>query len=92
MDIKNIPLNNAYQIIIKVDRKDIYYLCGLFDGYGRFGILRTIDRHESLMEILASPYYLSDIYSLLDSLAQETSVKILSEGPCGKEKDSTKKQ
>ncbi|MBI3584930.1 MAG: DUF4911 domain-containing protein [Nitrospinae bacterium] len=74
-----IDYSDVYRIIIKVRREDIVYLNGIFESYDNLAIIRTIDRWESLVEILASPYFVSDVKKILEELKKEIQLEIIEE-------------
>ncbi|MBU2591022.1 MAG: DUF4911 domain-containing protein [Nitrospinota bacterium] len=61
----------AKKIIIRVPKEDIQYVTGIFDGHARMAVPRTIDKKESILELIASPFYVDDIYEVLESLKGE---------------------
>ena len=65
---------------LEVDKKEIAYLVGLFESYGDFAIVRTIDQNRGLIELIISPDYRDEVCWLLDSLKEEMSIRILSKG------------
>lgn len=76
---KDIDYSDAYRIVVKVRREDIVYLNGIFESYDNLAVIRTIDRWESLVEILASPYFVSDVKGILEELKREMSLEIIEE-------------
>lgn len=74
-----IDYSDAYRIVVKVKREDIVYLNGVFESYDNLAVIRTIDRWESLVEILASPYFVSDVKGILEELKREMSLEIIEE-------------
>ena len=70
---------DVYRIVIKVRREDIVYLNGIFESYDNLAVIRTIDRWESLVEILASPYFVADVKKILDELKKEIQLEIIEE-------------
>ncbi len=74
-----IDYSDVYRIVIKVKREDIVYLNGIFESYDNLAVIRTIDRWESLVEILASPYFVSDVKRILEELKKEIELEIIEE-------------
>lgn len=74
-----IDYSDAYRIVVKVRREDIVYLNGIFESYDNLAVIRTIDRWESLVEILASPYFVSDVKGILEELKREMPLEIIEE-------------
>lgn len=74
-----IDYTDVYRIVIKVRREDIVYLNGIFESYDNLAIIRTIDRWESLVEILASPYFVLDVKRILEELKKEIKLEIIEE-------------
>ncbi|MBI3814860.1 MAG: DUF4911 domain-containing protein [Nitrospinae bacterium] len=81
-----IDYGDAYRIVVKVRREDIVYLNGIFESYDNLAVMRTIDRWESLIEVLASPYFVSEVKRILEELKKEIQLEIVSEdnhpSPC----------
>ncbi|MBT8490888.1 MAG: DUF4911 domain-containing protein [Deltaproteobacteria bacterium] len=57
--------------VLKLKRKDIAYIKFLFEGYEGLGIVTTIDKSKSLIEISMMPDFVSDINEILDALREE---------------------
>ncbi|MFQ5559972.1 MAG: DUF4911 domain-containing protein [Nitrospinota bacterium] len=69
-----------YLFTLHVDPGEIYFLCGLFDAYGDFAVLRTVDRKKAVVELFASPFFIKEITALVDSLRTEFAIEIVEEG------------
>lgn len=63
--------NKIVKKVLKLKRKDISYIKFLFEGYEGLGIVTTIDKSKSLIEILMMPDFVSDINEILDALRNE---------------------
>lgn len=61
----------AKKIIIRVPKEDIQYVTGIFDGHARMAVPRTIDKKESILELITSPFYLDDVYAVLEAINKE---------------------
>jgi hypothetical protein len=72
-----IDYSDAYRIVVKVRREDIVYLNGIFESYDNLAVMRTIDRWESLVELLASPYFVSEVKRILEELKKEIQLEII---------------
>ncbi|MFQ5673763.1 MAG: DUF4911 domain-containing protein [Nitrospinales bacterium] len=71
---------DSIQWKLEVDKKDIAYLVGLFESYGDFAVVRTLDQSRGHVELLIAPDYVDEVRKLLESLAEEMPVRILSSG------------
>lgn len=67
----------ATKIIIRVPKEEIQYVTGIFDAHARMAVPRTIDKKESILELAASPFYVDDVYAVLDNLKKEINLEIL---------------
>lgn len=63
--------NKIVKKVLKLKRKDISYIKFLFEGYEGLGIVTTIDKSKSLIEISMMPDFVSDINEILDALREE---------------------
>lgn len=72
-----IDYGDAYRIVVKARREDIVYLNGIFESYDNLAVMRTIDRWESLIEVLASPYFVSEVKKILEELKKEIPLEII---------------
>jgi hypothetical protein len=72
-----IDYSDIHRILVKVRREDIVYLNGIFESYEGLAVIRTIDRWESIVEILASPYFISEVKNILEELKKEIQLEIL---------------
>ncbi|MBI4383132.1 MAG: DUF4911 domain-containing protein [Nitrospinae bacterium] len=66
---------DSEQLLVEVDKDQIAYLVGLFEAYGDFAVVRTLDPGRGLVELLCSPDYLPDIRALLEDLKKEINVR-----------------
>lgn len=63
--------NKIIKKVLKLKRKDISYIKFLFEGYEGLGIVTTIDKSNSIIEISMMPDFVSDINEILDALREE---------------------
>ena len=68
---------DSIQLQVEIDKKDIAYMVGLMESYDEFAVVRTVDPHRGIIELLCSPDYVRDVRSLLDSLKDEMKLRIL---------------
>lgn len=61
----------------EIDKKDIAYLCGLFEAYDEFAIVRTLDQSRGLIELLISPDFVEDVERLMAALQKEFPIRKL---------------
>lgn len=64
--------------VVELDKKDIAYMVGIFESYDDFGVVRTLIAERGHIEIMASPDYAEEIRTLLENLALEIPLKVLS--------------
>jgi hypothetical protein len=63
--------NKIIKKVLKLKRKDISYIKFIFEGYEGLGIVTTIDKSNSIIEISMMPDFVSDINEILDALREE---------------------
>lgn len=68
---------DSIQLQVEIDKKDIAYMVGLMESYDEFAVVRTVDQHRGIIELLCSPDYVRDVRCLLDSLKDEMKLRIL---------------
>ncbi len=51
---------------------------GIIEAYDHLAVVRTIDKHQGIIELLASPSFLTELRQLLDALSEEIPLKVLS--------------
>ena len=61
----------------EVDKKDIAYLCGLFEAYDELAVVRTLDQSRGLIELLISPDYVENVNHLIAALQKELPIRKL---------------
>ncbi len=67
----------SIRIKVKISKKDIIYIDGLFESYENFGIVTTIDPKEGVVELLISPSFLTETKELLEALKKEIGLQII---------------
>ena len=65
------PHNDSIQWQVEVDKKDIAYIVGIFEGYDHLAVVRTIDPSGGLIELMISPDFLEDTEKLTEALTGE---------------------
>jgi len=68
-------------IFLRVPRVEIGYVKFLFESYEGIAVLRTLDRHEAVLVVLAVPDFLADTERVLDALAREIGCERLAPPP-----------
>jgi hypothetical protein len=58
-------------IFLRVPRAEIGYLKFIFESYEGIAVVRTLDRHEAVLVVLAVPDFLEDTDRVLAALADE---------------------
>ncbi len=72
------PPTDSTPVRIKIDPKNITYIHGIIEAYDDLAVIRTIDNRDGILELLASPSFLEDLYLVLDDLSKKIPLKILS--------------
>ena len=67
----------SVRIKVKISKKDIIYIDGLFESYENFGIVTTIDPKEGVVELLISPSFLTETKELLEALKKEIGLQVI---------------
>ena len=62
--------------VFQVDRREINYLRTTLESYDGMAVVRTLDPHEALIEIMISPGCETMISELLDSLVETEGLNI----------------
>ena len=72
-------MTDSIQLLVEMEKKDIAYLVGLIEAYDEFAVVRTVDQHRGLVELICSPDYVPEVRRLLDSLKNEMNLRVLDE-------------
>lgn len=67
-------------MLVRVERQDIGLLCGLMAAYEGVAIVRTLDPQQGLVELLVAPAFYTTALSIMQALAQEMSLCLLTTG------------
>ena len=68
---------DSVQWILEVNKSEIAYIVGLFEGYDDFAVVRTIDPARGHIELMISPDYVDEVAKLVERLADEIPLRIL---------------
>jgi len=71
---------DAARWLLEIDKRDIAYLCGVFEGYDDLAVVRTVDPGRGHIELLIAPDYQEDVRRLVSALAKEIPLRVISEG------------
>ncbi len=69
---------DSIQWILEVEKKEIGYIVGLFEGYDDFAVVRTLDPARGHIELMISPDFENEVAKLIEKLSKEISLRILS--------------
>ncbi len=58
----------SVNLVVKVNPKYLNFVYMVVDGYGRIGLPRTRNGKEGILDILASPDYIEDLYKILEDI------------------------
>lgn len=61
---------------VRVDRSDIHYLQSTIEAYEGLAVMRTLDAHAGLVELLIAPGQETELANLLASLASREGVRL----------------
>jgi hypothetical protein len=64
----NSPNTSVVPIYLRIPPRDIALLKFVFESYEGVAIVRTLDRHEAILVVLAVPDFLDDAEKILDDL------------------------
>jgi hypothetical protein len=64
-------MQDVVPIFLVVPRAEIGYVKFIFESYEGVAVLRTIDRHQGLLVVLAVPDFLAQARLVVASLAEE---------------------
>jgi len=64
-------VTDVIPIFVRVPRAEIGYLKFIFESYEGVAVVRTLDRYEALVVVLAVPDFLDDTGRILDALTAE---------------------
>ncbi len=68
---------DCHRMLIKIRPEEIAYLVTIFEGYDMFGIARTVDQTEGILEILVSPDFVEEAKQLIYALQKETELEVI---------------
>jgi hypothetical protein len=67
----------CHRLLVQINPADIAWLVNVVESYEAIAIPRTIDQKEGIVELLVSPDYVDDALALIESLGEETHIRIL---------------
>ena len=70
----------THRHVFRVDRREINYLRVTMESYDGMAVVRTLDPHEALIEVLVSPGCEGLFLELLSALVDGESMDIVSVG------------
>lgn len=71
---------NTIRLICRVDRREINYIRVTLESYDGMAVVRTLDPHAALIEVLISPGCEKEVCALLDSMRHKENLRIEEEG------------
>lgn len=71
----------SINLVVKVNPKYLNFVYMIVDGHGRIGLPRTRNGKEGILDILASPDFIDDLYQILDDIKKnyDPSLEIIAE-------------
>ena len=79
------PRTEIVPILLRVPRAEIAYVKFVFESYEGIAIVRTLDRYEARVVILAVPDFLADVRAVVESLVAEGGCEEIAFTPTGSE-------
>jgi hypothetical protein len=74
-------VTDVVPIFLRVPRAEIGYVKFIFESYEGIAVVRTLDRHEAVLVVLAVPDFLADTQRVLDALAGEVGCERIAPPP-----------
>ena len=71
------PPTDSVPVRVKINSRDIVYMHAVIEAYDHLAVVRTIDKRNGILELLASPSFLDDLYAVLKGLGEEIPLEIL---------------
>ncbi|VAX17886.1 hypothetical protein MNBD_NITROSPINAE01-1071 [hydrothermal vent metagenome] len=68
---------DCHRMLIKIRPQEIAYIVTIFEAYDMFGIARTVDQTEGILEILVSPDFVEEAKELIYALQKETELTVI---------------
>ncbi len=62
------PPRKTINLVVKLNPKYMNFVYMVVDGHGRIGLPRTRNGKEGILDIIASPDYIDDLYKILDDI------------------------
>ena len=79
------PTTDIVPIILRMPRAEIAYVKFIFESYEGIAIVRTLDRYEARVVILAVPDFLADVRAVVAALIVESGCEEIAFTPTGGE-------
>ncbi|MBN1254535.1 MAG: DUF4911 domain-containing protein [Deltaproteobacteria bacterium] len=68
---------DTISILIKIPRREIAYLNFILESYEGVAVVRTVDPHEGIVEVMVPPSYQEEIKDILKDLGTEFPIQEL---------------
>jgi len=62
------PPKKTVNLVVKLNPKYMNFVYMVIDGHGRIGLPRTRNGKEGILDIIASPDFIDDLYLILDDI------------------------
>ena len=79
------PATDVVPILLRVPRAEIAYVKFVFESYEGIAIVRTLDRYEARVVVLAVPDFLADARAVVAALVAEAGCEEIAFTPTGGE-------
>jgi hypothetical protein len=73
--IDKTPPMDTISLLLQIPPQEIAFLSFILESYEGVAIVRTVDPHQGLVELMVSPDYQEEIKEILKDLAQEFPIK-----------------
>jgi hypothetical protein len=77
----NNPPRKTINLVIKLDPKYMNFVYMVIDGHGRIGLPRTRNGKEGILDVIASPHFIDDLYKILEDIKEnyDSTLEIIGE-------------
>ena len=69
---------DTISLIIQIPPQEIAYLSFIIESYEGVAVVRTIDPHEGLVELMVPPHFREELNTILTDLAREFPIQKIS--------------
>ncbi len=59
------------RLILEIEKQDIAYITGVFEGYDDLAVVRTLDAERGRIELIVAPDFLRETEQVVSALQEE---------------------